>query len=77
MRVISGETMVFLTPISLCIFYSTRFLDGGVEHLVFTGSSLFQGRGWLDQIANCCFAQGTNAWTDVDHTVSVWLKSLI
>ena len=22
----------------------------------------------LDNIANRCFAQGTNAWTDVDHT---------
>ena len=23
----------------------------------------------LDTIANRCFAQGTNAWTDTDHTV--------
>ena len=28
----------------------------------------------LDTIANRCFAQGTNAWTATDHTVTpIWL----
>ena len=44
---------------------------------MFTGSTFCKGKGWLDQIANCCFAQGTNAWTDVDHTVSILLGCLM
>lgn len=39
-----------------------------MEHLVFTGSEDYPYKGILDHVANRCFAQGTNAWTDVDHT---------
>ena len=35
---------------------------------MFTGSEDYPYKGLLDQIANRCFAQGTNAWTDIDHT---------
>ena len=28
----------------------------------------FLSQGVLDLLANRCLAQGTNAWTDVDHT---------
>ena len=59
--------MAFRTHISnvvppICI------LNFGVEHLVFIGSEDYPYKGILDNIANRCFAQGTNAWTDVDHT---------
>lgn len=30
---------------------------------------VFHSKGVLDQLANRCLARGTNAWTDVDHTV--------
>ena len=30
---------------------------------------MFHSKGVLDQLANRCLARGTNAWTDVDHTV--------
>lgn len=32
------------------------------------GGVLIAVQGVLDKLANLCFAQGTNAWTDVDHT---------
>ena len=40
-----------------------------LEHLVFLGSEDYPYKGVLDLLANRCFAQGTNAWTDTDHTV--------
>eukprot|EP00761_Pharyngomonas_kirbyi_P012880 gb/GECH01012907.1/.p1 GENE.gb/GECH01012907.1/~~gb/GECH01012907.1/.p1 ORF type:complete len:1026 (+),score=213.10 gb/GECH01012907.1/:1-3078(+) len=39
-----------------------------LEHLIFLGSEDYPYKGVLDKAANCCFAQGTNAWTDTDHT---------
>ena len=39
-----------------------------MEHLTFTGSEKYPYKGILDHIANRCFAQGTNAMTDVDNT---------
>ncbi|EPZ31092.1 Peptidase M16 domain-containing protein [Rozella allomycis CSF55] len=39
-----------------------------LEHLVFLGSHTYPYKGVLDSIANRSFAQGTNAWTDTDHT---------
>lgn len=39
-----------------------------LEHLVFLGSERYPFKGVLDVLANRCFAQGTNAWTDTDHT---------
>eukprot|EP01116_Phalansterium_solitarium_P016672 TRINITY_DN3923_c0_g2_i1.p1 TRINITY_DN3923_c0_g2~~TRINITY_DN3923_c0_g2_i1.p1 ORF type:complete len:1064 (+),score=371.04 TRINITY_DN3923_c0_g2_i1:1094-4285(+) len=39
-----------------------------LEHLVFLGSEQYPYKGILDGLANRCLAQGTNAWTDVDHT---------
>jgi hypothetical protein len=32
------------------------------------GSEDFPYKGVIDQLANQSLAQGTNAWTDVDHT---------
>ncbi|KNB44290.1 peptidase m16 domain-containing protein [Blastocystis sp. subtype 4] len=46
-----------------------EYLNGSLEHLIFTGSQEYPYKGILDQVANRCFAQGTNAWTDIDHTV--------
>ena len=36
--------------------------------LVFLGSEKYPYKGVLDSLANRALAQGTNAWTDVDHT---------
>jgi Zn-dependent M16 (insulinase) family peptidase len=36
--------------------------------LVFLGSEKYPYKGVLDQFANRSFADGTNAWTDTDHT---------
>lgn len=39
-----------------------------LEHLVFVGSQSYPFKGVLDLVANRCMADGTNAWTDTDHT---------
>ena len=39
-----------------------------LEHLIFLGSEKYPYKGVLDSLANRAFAQGTNAWTDTDHT---------
>ncbi|XP_053606710.1 uncharacterized protein C05D11.1-like [Plodia interpunctella] len=39
-----------------------------LEHLIFLGSERYPYKGILDLLANRCMAQGTNAWTDTDHT---------
>eukprot|EP00960_Hanusia_phi_P012543 366536-Hanusia_phi.AAC.1 len=39
-----------------------------LEHLIFMGSARYPSRGFLDKLANLCVSQGTNAWTDRDHT---------
>ncbi|XP_047987418.1 uncharacterized protein C05D11.1-like [Leguminivora glycinivorella] len=39
-----------------------------LEHLIFLGSKRYPYKGILDLLANRCMAQGTNAWTDTDHT---------
>ncbi|ORY87561.1 Metalloenzyme, LuxS/M16 peptidase-like protein [Protomyces lactucae-debilis] len=48
------------------------FNDSGsphtLEHLIFLGSEQYPYKGVLDSLANRAFAQGTNAWTDTDHT---------
>ena len=42
-------------------------LPHALEHLVFMGSSSYP-KGFLDFAANQCYSNGTNAWTDQDHT---------
>lgn len=39
-----------------------------LEHLVFMGSEGYPYKGIIDQLANRGFSNGTNAWTDTDHT---------
>eukprot|EP00756_Hemistasia_phaeocysticola_P050644 Hpha_TRINITY_DN25839_c0_g1::TRINITY_DN25839_c0_g1_i1::g.19974::m.19974 len=39
-----------------------------LEHLVFLGSEEYPYKGVLDKVANRNLANGTNAWTAVDHT---------
>ncbi|KAF7306997.1 hypothetical protein MIND_00492500 [Mycena indigotica] len=39
-----------------------------LEHLVFMGSEKYPYKGILDHLANRGFSNGTNAWTDTDHT---------
>lgn len=45
-----------------------RGLPHTLEHLIFLGSKAYPHKGVLDLMANRCFSDGTNAWTDVDHT---------
>ncbi len=40
-----------------------------MEHIIFLGSRTCPSRGFLDTLANRSLADGTNAYTDVDHTV--------
>ncbi|KDQ63640.1 hypothetical protein JAAARDRAFT_29668 [Jaapia argillacea MUCL 33604] len=48
------------------------FNDSGcphtLEHLVFLGSKQYPYKGIIDHLANRGFSNGTNAWTDTDHT---------
>ncbi|PSS37563.1 hypothetical protein PHLCEN_2v579 [Hermanssonia centrifuga] len=48
------------------------FNDSGcphtLEHLVFMGSEKYPYKGIIDHLANRGFSNGTNAWTDNDHT---------
>ncbi|EIN14202.1 hypothetical protein PUNSTDRAFT_49027 [Punctularia strigosozonata HHB-11173 SS5] len=39
-----------------------------LEHLVFMGSQKYPYKGIIDHLANRGFSNGTNAWTDTDHT---------
>ncbi len=39
-----------------------------LEHIIFLGSKLHPERGYLDTLANRSLADGTNAYTEVDHT---------
>ncbi|KAI6153510.1 Metalloenzyme, LuxS/M16 peptidase-like protein [Pisolithus tinctorius] len=39
-----------------------------LEHLVFMGSEKYPYKGIIDHLANRGFSNGTNAWTDTDHT---------
>lgn len=48
--------------------FTDKGLPHTLEHLVFMGSREFPYKGVLDSLANRSLAQGTNAWTDVDHT---------
>ncbi|GFS72170.1 uncharacterized protein C05D11.1 [Nephila pilipes] len=55
----------------LCVATEAHDDDGlphTLEHLVFMGSEKYPYKGVLDLVANRCLAQGTNAWTDTDHT---------
>ncbi|KAL6304310.1 Metalloenzyme, LuxS/M16 peptidase-like protein [Sparassis latifolia] len=49
------------------------FNDSGcphtLEHLVFMGAEQYPYKGIIDHFANRGFSNGTNAWTDIDHTV--------
>ncbi|GFX44862.1 uncharacterized protein C05D11.1 [Trichonephila clavipes] len=55
----------------LCVATEAHDDDGlphTLEHLVFMGSEKYPYKGVLDLAASRCLAQGTNAWTDTDHT---------
>ncbi|KZT72760.1 hypothetical protein DAEQUDRAFT_663389 [Daedalea quercina L-15889] len=39
-----------------------------LEHLVFMGSEKYPYKGIIDHLANRGYSNGTNAWTDTDHT---------
>ncbi|KAJ2928846.1 hypothetical protein H1R20_g8241, partial [Candolleomyces eurysporus] len=74
---ITGLTVVHLdyeAPIvnGYFVIPTEIFDDSGcphtLEHLVFMGSEKYPYKGILDLLANRGFSNGTNAWTDTDHT---------
>ena len=44
------------------------FHDSELPSLVFMGSEKYPYKGIIDHLANRGFSNGTNAWTDTDHT---------
>lgn len=54
------------------VIATEAFDDDGLphtlEHLIFLGSEQYPYKGILDLLANKCLADGTNAYTDTDHT---------
>lgn len=42
--------------------------DARLSSLVFMGSEQYPYKGIIDHFANRGFSNGTNAWTDTDHT---------
>ncbi|KAF9918748.1 hypothetical protein BX616_006122 [Lobosporangium transversale] len=48
-----------------------------LEHFVFLGSELYPFKGVLDGLANRALANGTNAWTDVDHTAYIYIDHIL
>lgn len=61
--IVPSETTAWADPLS-----SATGRPHTLEHLVFLGSQQFPYKGILDNLANKSFADGTNAWTDTDHT---------
>ncbi|CAN8063734.1 unnamed protein product, partial [Agarophyton chilense] len=59
---VSGKIVVGTRPISNAGHPHT------LEHIVFLGSHKHPQRGYLDHLACRCIGNGTNAWTDTDHT---------
>jgi len=45
-----------------------RLILSYLPSLVFMGSEKYPHKGILDLLANRGFSNGTNAWTDTDHT---------
>ncbi|KAH0838376.1 Metalloenzyme, LuxS/M16 peptidase-like protein [Lanmaoa asiatica] len=74
---VSGLTLVHLdyeAPLinGYFVVATEIFNDSGcphtLEHLVFMGSEKYPYKGIIDHLANRGFSDGTNAWTDNDHT---------
>ncbi|KAG5517831.1 hypothetical protein PMAC_000285 [Pneumocystis sp. 'macacae'] len=75
LQVVYVDINVPLTKGKLVLATESKYMllnDSGcphtLEHLIFLGSKTYPYKGILDSLANRSFAQGTNAWTDTDHT---------
>lgn len=57
-------------PRAVCNFLSAYevLTNFGTCSLVFMGSEKYPYKGIIDHLANRGFSNGTNAWTDSDHT---------
>lgn len=70
------RVVLFSAPgplVSACIMVGTAAVsDCGeahtLEHIVFLGSEKYPQRGYLDNLACRCLADGTNAWTENEYT---------
>lgn len=56
--ILSNSPYIFHQSLEKLIFFS----------LVFMGSNKYPYKGIIDHLANRAFSNGTNAWTDTDHT---------
>lgn len=60
--------------LDVLIHWNSKFSISGRQYmanscsLVFMGSEKYPYKGVLDLLANKGFSNGTNAWTDTDHT---------
>lgn len=72
LRVVCAHVRGPLTDVSVIVPTEPHGDDGlphCLEHLVFLGSRARPYKGVLDTVALRCIAAGTNAWTDLTHTV--------
>lgn len=60
--------LVVLTPWNSKLSLPFANLADVLHSLVFMGSEKYPHKGVLDLLANRGFSNGTNAWTDTDHT---------
>lgn len=68
--------VLFAAPgplVSATIFVGTQPLSNAghphtLEHIIFLGSHNHPARGYLDNLACRCLADGTNAWTETEYT---------
>ena len=63
-------TPVVLTPWNseVRLLFMSFLLRKEMLSLVFMGSEKYPYKGIIDHLANRGFSDGTNAWTDNDHT---------
>ena len=63
------EPGISVRQINSCeILFHTHQSLSLLSHSLYLPLSLPYPQGVLDLLANRCLSQGTNAWTDVDHT---------
>lgn len=58
----------YTRTVSMCKSNLLQIWTAHPSSLVFMGSEKYPYKGLIDQIANRGFSNGTNAWTDTDHT---------
>lgn len=65
---ISGSLLADLSVVVPTHSIDNKGLAHTLEHLIFCASEKYPQKGFLDQLANNSFSNGTNAYTSEDHT---------